>query len=623
VSNTAFPVLLGTGGAQPGLVGILPGDGKPTAQRIFPAGPGRSIYRVALSADGTVAACADKGGTIRFFTGTFPVFAKHQVEFIQFGLPKEMAIIGLAFLTNDLLASADSAGNVVVWSISENRRVAQLPTKAQVFALRAPSPTTLAGILRRGNADVLVIWDMNDLREAWVGPSFKIPRHYVLASIDHSPSLNLLCHSDRAGGINLYDFSGKLAHRRIDAGQGDFYGTCFLGGLVYSGGYDSMTLKAHDPATGAEIAQRSLGGRILAVQRAGIDRLAVILEKGACEFVEAVTLRTLGTVPVPDVRCAAGPHEEYVIIAAERARTGTLVELGARVREALLAGDYAGAEAATDAMIAQGYPAEGFAARASCAAKAGRPVAELGALMALEQADPTAPLFPEAWRRMGELFAGLLEPDRALEAMRRYQTAVGTDSAVADAMARIETAAAAFNVSGEMVVLDCFPDVESTAPLFDLGILLGRLQTRPLVFAVREEGRLKEKDYQGEERFAAGLDLGDAGATEVVPVRYLGEDAAHSVVCLRPPPGQAGLAGVEVHLVFRKAMGEILVRRLLVFDPALFVGGSAIAMDAALANQTVHAALRNLAAGEALAAWLSKVESAVHRAVASVADDGY
>lgn len=250
------PIFVGTGNRSPSLLfrgDPLSGESM-TLVSSFPRG--HSVYAIAASPNGLYAAAGTKAGLIRVFELTG--FRAQPNALAVFEMYHNAAVLALAFLTDDYLASGGMDGRIKVWSISRNKLLGDFHAHAGgVFALCALGSLVLASL---GADEKLRLWDMNTLTVIRGKGPIPIPAIHGLISLTADPDAGILLHPSRNGELFVYDLRREsLDPKTVPAHQGDFCAAAVGGArsasgpLIATGGVNDRKIRIWSSALDARV----------------------------------------------------------------------------------------------------------------------------------------------------------------------------------------------------------------------------------------------------------------------------------------------------------------------------------------------------------------------------------
>ena len=241
---------------------------------------GYSVYALAISPNATRIAAGTKPGLLRVHAlSDFQASENSPALFEVYHLP---AVTGLAFLTDDILASGGLDGHIKLWSISESRQLAEFEVHTNgVFALRQMGSLVLASI---GGDGVLRVWDMDTLEGKYESEPFALPKFRGLTSLDYSFSGGLLIHPSGNGELHIYDPCNGFAKRVVHAHEGDFSAVACGSEYVITAGSQDTTIKLWPPSMDEPAAQVSAPLGVLTAAWAGIGSVMTGYTDGSSQI---------------------------------------------------------------------------------------------------------------------------------------------------------------------------------------------------------------------------------------------------------------------------------------------------------------------------------------------------
>lgn len=412
-------VFLGSGGDTPGVVAIRQDAGKELSSVLASFDRGYSVYSLAISPDGSRLAVGSRTGMIRVYplqdlrgerTGEPMLDVFH-------GANLATGVLGLAFVTDDFLASGGEDGRIRIWDVTNGRAVAELAAHTGcVTAICAMGSLVLASI---GTDAVMRVWDLDTLTAEFTSVPFKLPKVASMVSLEFDAESGLLLHSSGDGKLHVYDTKDEFTTRAIEAHRGDFCALACGTKHIATAGTDDMTIKIWPRSLERPIAHTAAADRILALTWIDDETVLAVNKNGTAQRWRASgEAQCNGPVPGSDVRtCIGWPaairgrvHSE--ITRAWRAQQITLV------REQLSTGN-PDAIRAVEPMIAElhrrGFCTEAVLLVAEWARAAQRPLWELETLLRfVHQLEDDSAAFPSLYA-IGNLLASMKEPALAIE----------------------------------------------------------------------------------------------------------------------------------------------------------------------------------------------------------------
>ena len=222
---------------------------------------GYSVYALAVSPNGRRLAAGTKAGLLR-------VYALDDGETSQpppmlFEVFHPPAIFGLAFCTDDILATGGYDGRIKVWSVSQGEQLGEISAHEDgVYALCRIGSLVLASI---GGDGVMRVWDMDSLEAKHQGEPFVLPQIYALTSLDYSPQSGLLIHPSRNGDLHVYDVSRDFEKRLVSAHRGNFSAAAIGCDHIVTAGAADRTIKVWSAGLQETFAETSASAGALAV----------------------------------------------------------------------------------------------------------------------------------------------------------------------------------------------------------------------------------------------------------------------------------------------------------------------------------------------------------------------
>lgn len=254
---------------------------------------GYSVYALAISPNGSQLAAGTKAGLLRVHSLTDFQAQKNAAALFEVFHPP--AVFGLAFLTDDILASGGLDGKIKLWSLSEKRQIREIPAHDKgILVLRSIGSLVLASI---GADGILRVWDMDTLEMKYQSKLFVLPKIYALTSLDYHWQTGLLMHPSRNGDLYTYDTRNKFAMRLIPAHNGSFSALACGSNYVATAGSQDAAIKLWSPGTNKPVAETSAPASVLAIGWLGPDAIMTIYSDGSCQ-----TWKTNGNNLVPGHR---------------------------------------------------------------------------------------------------------------------------------------------------------------------------------------------------------------------------------------------------------------------------------------------------------------------------------
>jgi len=395
---------------------------------------GYSVYSLAVSPNGQRLAAGTKAGLLRV----------HALDDSETSQPPAMlfevfhppAIFGLAFCTDDILATGGYDGRIKVWSVSQGDQLGEISAHEDgVYALCRIGSLVLASI---GGDGVMRVWDMDSLEKKHQGEPFVLPQIHALTSLTYSPQSGLLIHPSRNGDLHVYDVGSDFEKRLVPAHHGDFCAVAIGCDHIVTAGAADRTIKVWSAGLQETLAETSSTAGALAV--GWIDeRRFMVVSDDVCGQIWTVgdSLQPGARFVGHDLRIAVGIPGHLMARrrteSTRRWRDGKIAEakdlMGQPERRGALA-------AIVDELSHRGFSAESALLLADAARARGQLLRELesrlGVIKGLGQTKAAVP----SLYALGELLVALKDPRLAEEYFRK---ALALDEGYLAARDRIES----------------------------------------------------------------------------------------------------------------------------------------------------------------------------------------
>lgn len=236
---------------------------------------GRSIYSVAISPNGTFVAAGSQNGLVR----VWPFFGHNLSKQMPclFEIYHSLSpVIGLDFLSEDLLLSAGYNGKIRITSVSEAKHIDQIDAHSGPIYSIISLGTSVAASL--GFDGCLKIWDMDTLRCEFQhqGTPFPKESQFVVPSLVFSGETGLLCCPSYDGKLHLFNLQNDCLHESIQAHQGSFYAMTSYHSYLSTGGFKDNKVKLWDLKSKALVSEFDAQTPIKRFCPHGKDKVAAI-----------------------------------------------------------------------------------------------------------------------------------------------------------------------------------------------------------------------------------------------------------------------------------------------------------------------------------------------------------
>ncbi len=438
-SESAEVLYLGSGGGSPSVMTQIGAGGNVTPTSVAEFSRGYSIYSLSVSPGGTRLAAGTRAGLLQVYAleNHRPCANAKPIFEVFHGSSLGTSVLGLAFLTDDLLASGGEDGCIRVWDVAQHRSVTEIDAHdGGVLALCSLGSLVLAST---GLDGVLRIWDLDELKTRYTSEPFPLPPLKALTALDFDAYSGLLMHGSGDGRLYVYDTKDNFASRTVQAHRGGFCALACGPSHLATAGFEDLTLKLWSSSLERPVAEVSLPACPVAVAWSSCDCLAIIGEDGSLHRRRPTgELQRDGDIATEDLRTCAGVPSRVLSnmrTNAERAwRDGRV----ARARGLLARPDGDACEqirAIIDELHVHGHCVEAVLLVADLARTQERPLWELQTLMVLVREMGEVDVAAPSIHAIGELLARMKEPELAVE---YFERAIAIDTQYGDPSGRID-----------------------------------------------------------------------------------------------------------------------------------------------------------------------------------------
>jgi len=267
-------------------------DNPPSGNRTLAVsrfGPGYSVYALAVSPSGSRLAAGTRAGLLRVHAlenhrareNAAPIFE------VVHGSDLETGVLGLAFPTDEILASGGQDGRIKLWDVPGQRQLAEIEAHPSgIAALCSLGSLVVASI---GMDGVLRVWDLDTLKSKYESEAFELPRIAAptgagLTGLDFDPQTGLLLHASRSGELHVYDTREDFTKRLVQAHHGDFFAIACGVERVATAGLQDLELKLWPQTLSQPVAHVSVAMPIVAVGWVGAGAIMTIGQDGSSQF---------------------------------------------------------------------------------------------------------------------------------------------------------------------------------------------------------------------------------------------------------------------------------------------------------------------------------------------------
>ncbi|GMU20523.1 MAG: hypothetical protein AMXMBFR13_06200 [Phycisphaerae bacterium] len=416
-------IFSGSGGDTPALLMWDDPNSGDACVRVSAFAPGYSIYALAVSPNGTRLASGTRAGLLRVYhleRHRSSVNAPAIFEVFH-GKNLETGVLGLAFLTDETLASAGEDGRIKVWDITRRQQLAEFDAHAAgVVALCPLGSLVLASV---GMDGVLRVWDLDSLEAKYESEPFLLPRISGLTALDFDPSTGFLLHASRDGQLHAYDTRNGFSKRLVPSHQGDFCAVACGAEMVATAGLEDLTLKLWPRTLDEPIRQGSVAVPIVALGWVGATSVMAILKDGSAQFWrEDGDLQIVGRSADHGLRTCAGLPPTLVAKSRIRSRQQWRDARISEANELMRPGDPESRRRLMDLideLRSHGFSAEASLLLADAAKSDGKLLWELESRLRLVEAFGDDPAVVPSLYAIGELLDKMKEPALAVSYLER------------------------------------------------------------------------------------------------------------------------------------------------------------------------------------------------------------
>lgn len=398
-------VLLGTGGAAPGLWRI--GTGAYSAECLLELPAGHSVYAIDVAMDRGLAAVGTRAGTIEVLSmiGSTPEHAGERHSTLVQGA----SVLSLCFAEAGRLLSSDTAGRVLLWRSFSN---AASPDALEVGAGCVCSLVDVPGLGVVGLASEgeLLVWSVPNGRLIDNIPGPKPPSKHALVRLVYWPDRHSVVYPAVDGEWVCWNLANHEI-QRYPAHEGDFYAAFVLTGRLVTIGQEDGLLKTWIDETGRQAKEMAAPVGIIAGDVVDEQAREVIL---VSDSGDTASYRLEGDQLRPSVRWDGlhhrvvwAPRPDWRKAEAERQRSQQARRIEEEICQRLDAGQADSVDALHAQLVDLGFEAVSLGLRARAAAQANDLIGELRTRHHLSQIIPwDDPRSHTSLRRYAELLAG-------------------------------------------------------------------------------------------------------------------------------------------------------------------------------------------------------------------------
>ena len=471
-------ILVGTGGARPGLIAYEVASGRST--RLLSLSPGQSVYAVGLSPDGATIAAGTKAGAIHWLrwqddraqTGCW-------VHETQAAGGAQAPILALTFVAEQTAAVSDTAQRCLLWRLGGTAALETLPTGGRtVCALFRPGPSQLAGL---SLSEEMLLWAWPDRNLCQVIEMPRLPQIGSLVNPVYWPAVDAWVWPAAGGVIAFYHWrEGRIS--TAAAHSSDVYAvTVCKDELLTIGRADGWGNRWSGPE-GPSGSMKAARGAIAAASwpRANTTEVVLVDDEGTARVYTWGDGRLAWVRDLSGEACriAISSDVQMCRAALRRHQARRAQELAARVRDRITSRDRGDLGPLYQQLRALGYPQVALALRGERARADHDSIAELQAYHELAAIVPVGePASERSLSRYAELLEVVWQPQQALVIYGQLEQLDPHNGSYRDKTKRLKTYA------GLMASEDCV--IEGTLPTTTLihaaQVLAGEIKARHLL----------------------------------------------------------------------------------------------------------------------------------------------